>query len=185
MERGVNSIFGCIRAIIGGVKLTREINKNERSLLSLINSIGPLKNWLYIQQATYIAQELDWIKTDYNFDFDLGFPFSNQLEADLGHLESEGMICYANIGNFLVVAAVRKNMELNTVMHGEILKGLNSSKLITISRLLYLRKHPIWKEDMMSSAVSVFKIPPEEIEYAKKLLSSAGVQWRSKRNRFF
>jgi len=160
--------------------LVCEINENERSLLSLMNSIGPLKNWLYIQQATYIAQELDWIKTDYNFDFDLGFPFSNQLEADLGHLESEGMICNTNMGNFLAVTAEGKNTEINIIEYSDVLKGLNSDKLITISRLLYLHKYTTW-EDVASGAVIVFNISPEEIKFGEKLLSSVGVQLGSQK----
>jgi hypothetical protein len=160
------------------IKLPSEtfISENELSLLSLMNTIGPLKNQLYVQQTTYIAQELDWVNTNYNFDFELGFPFSNQLESDLSCLESKELVYNTNMGNSLVVTEEGKKQKINFIRDGELLKGLSSAKLITLSRILYLRKHPIWKNDIFAGATNVFFTPKEDIENGKEILENAGIQ---------
>ncbi len=152
------------------------INQNELFLLSLMNTIGPLKNQLYVQQAAYIAQELGWINTNYNFDFDLGFPFSNELESDLSDLELKGFVYDTYTGNSLVVTEEGKKQRINIITQGKLLKGLNAGNLITLSRILYLRKHPLWKNDIISGAINVFFTPKEEIECSKEILKTAGVQ---------
>ncbi|MDH7578886.1 MAG: hypothetical protein QHH75_13965 [Bacillota bacterium] len=156
-----------------------DLSRNQKEVLGMLKKCGHLSGMLELQCLTYIAQEIDWIKTDYLFDFSLNLPFSSQLERDCLILELRGLITGAQEP---VPSGLRLTTKGAEAAGGEPDAGFELCSfdprfLILLSQLLYLRSIREDQEPDLGSLIKkVFFVHDEsEVNEGIKFLQKAGV----------
>lgn len=156
-----------------------DLTCNQKEVLGMLKKCGQLSGMLELQCLTYIAQQINMIKTDYRFDFSLNLPFSSELERDCLILELRGLITGAqeSVPSGIKLTAKGSETAVKEMDAGFDLCNFDPHYLILLSQILYLKNTSESREPDLGSLVKkVFFVNDEaKVNEGIKFLQEVGV----------
>lgn len=167
--------------MVGEIKMGEmfQLKKSTKSLCTLFDTLGSVKNERQLLNLIYFAQEegiMDDIYSDFNFS-DLG-PFSSQIDLDLELLKMDDFLYETEDPKNTIYLTSRGKSQcifLNETAQVDsklnILKNMDVEELIDINRFKYLQKKFGLKVGEYDKLREYYKLNDERIERLNKNLN--------------